>query len=88
MIKVLPLQKQNMQVHIDITNTSFPNTKRLKMGLWDGISENSKMLQHDFIDDVVPKELIKATLKEQILKIIGEELEEYIDKALKENETR
>lgn len=68
-----------MQVYIDITNTSFPNTKRLKMRLWDGVSESSKMLQHEFINDVVPKELIKATLKEKILKIIGDELEQYMD---------
>lgn len=68
-----------MQVHIDITNTSFPNTKRLEMRLWDGISESSEMLQHEFVYDLAPKELIKATLKEKILKIIGDELEQYID---------
>lgn len=68
-----------MQVHIDITNTSFPNTKRLEMRLWDGISESSKMLRHEFVYDVAPEELIKATLKEKILKIIGDELEQYMD---------
>ena len=68
-----------MKIDIEITNTSFPNTKRLRMGLWDGVSESSEMLLHEFVYDLAPKELIKATLKEKILKIIGDELEQYMD---------
>lgn len=66
----------------------MPNTMSLSIRLWDGVSERSKCMQEMFVNDIIPKELLKANLKEEIMRLIGDELDGYIDKALKENETR
>ena len=72
----------SMTIQIDITDTSMPNTKRLSMRLWDGVSDCSKCMQEMFVNDIIPKELLKANLKEDIMRLIGDELDGYIDKAL------
>ena len=71
-----------MTIQIDITDTSMPNTMRLSMRLWDGVSECSECMQEMFVNDIIPKELLKANLKEGIMRLIGDELDGYIDKAL------
>lgn len=71
-----------MTIQIDITDDSMPNTKCLSMKSWDGVSECSKCMQEMFVNDIIPKELLKANLKEKIMRLIGDELDGYIDKAL------
>ena len=71
-----------MTIQIEITGTSMPNTKYLSMRLWDGVSECSKCMREGFVNDIIPKELLKARLKEGIMGFIGDELDGYIGKAL------
>ena len=73
----------SMQIQIEITDTSMPNTKMLSMRLWDGVSECSKCMRKEFINDIISEDLLKAALKEEIMRLIGDELDKCIDKALK-----
>ena len=77
----------SMTLQIDIKDTSMPNTKCLSMRLWDGVSECSKCMREEFVNDIIPKELLKANLKEGIMRLVGDELDGYIGKAL-DNENK
>ena len=72
-----------MRIQIEITDASMPNAKTLSVRLWDGVSECSKSMRQEFINDIMSEDLLKAALKEGIMGLIGDELDKYIDKALK-----
>lgn len=78
----------SMKIRIGISDTSMPNTMCLSMRLWDGVSECSKCMQEMFVNDIIPKELLKANLKEKIMRLIGDELDGYIGKALDNENNR
>ena len=55
------------------------NTKDVELRLWDGIGEEWKLLRQQVVDDIVPQEVVKRKLKENIMRLFSEELEKYID---------
>lgn len=56
------------------------------MNCWDGVSEDYKQMRMQFVNDFIPKECIKAQLKENLMQVIGDAIEAYIDKALDDKE--
>ena len=75
-----------MKLELSIVDTSWPNTKELTVNWWDGVSEGYKQMRTQFVNDIIPKECIKAQLKENLMQVIGDAIEAYIDKALDDKE--
>ena len=75
-----------MKLELSIVDTSWPNTKELTLNCWDGVSEDYKQMRTHFVNDIIPKECIKAQLKENLMQVIGDAIEAYIDKALDDKE--
>lgn len=68
-----------MKFLLKIEDSSFLNTKDVEVRLWDGIGEEWKYLRQQVVDDIVPQEVVKRKLKENIMKLFSEELEKYLD---------
>ena len=69
-----------MKFFLEIKDSSFLNTKDVELRLWDSIEEEWKHLRQQVVDDIVPQEVVKRKLKENIIRLFSEELEKYIDK--------
>ena len=67
-----------------IEDASFPDTKDVRMSLYDGVGEEWKHLRRQIFCNFLPRELVKKDVKEKIIEAIGNELEKYIDKAFEE----
>lgn len=70
---------KDMKFFLEIKDSSFMNTKDVELRLWDGIGEEWKLLRQQVVDDIVPQEVVKRKLKENIMRLFSEELEKYID---------
>ena len=68
-----------MKFWLEIKDSSFLNTKDVELRLWDGIGEECKLLRQQVVDDIIPQEVVKRKLKENIMKLFSEELEKYLD---------
>ena len=71
---------KDMKFFLEIKDSSFWNTKDVELRLWDSTEEKWKHLRQQVVDDIVPQEIVKRMLKENIMKLFSEELEKYIDK--------
>lgn len=72
-----------MKFWLEIKDSSFLNTKDVELRLWDSIEEEGKHLRQQVVDDIVPQEVVKRKLKENIIRLFSEELEKYIDGVFK-----
>ena len=70
---------KDMKFWLEIKDSSFLNTKDVELRLWDGVGEEGKLLRQQVVDDIVPQEVTKRKLKENIMKLFSEELEKYLD---------
>lgn len=68
-----------MKFCLEIKDSSFLNTKDVELRLWDGMGEEWKLLRQQVVDDIVPQEVVKRKLKENIMRLFSEELEKYLD---------
>ena len=68
-----------MKFCLEIKDSSFLNTKDVELRLWDSIEEEWKHLRQQVVDDIIPQEVVKRKLKENIMRLFSEELEKYID---------
>ncbi len=68
-----------MKFFLEIKDSSFLNTKDVELRLWDSTEEVWKHLRQQVVDDIVPQEVVKRNLKENIMELFSEELEKYLD---------
>ena len=72
-----------MKFWLEIKYSSFLNTKDVELRLWDSTEEEWKYLRQQVVDDIVPQEVVKRKLKENIMRLFSEELEKYLDSVFK-----
>lgn len=70
---------KDMKFFLEIKDSSFLNTKDVELRLWDSTEEVWKHLRQQVVDDIVPQEVVKRKLKENIMGLFSEELEKYLD---------
>lgn len=70
---------KDMKFFLEIKDSSFLNTKDVELRLWDSTEEVWKHLRQQVVDDIVPQEVVKRNLKENIMELFSEELEKYLD---------
>lgn len=74
-----------MKLELRITDARWPYAKVLGLYIWNDYEGGVKRLQEVFDANLLPKELLKSRLKENVMKVIEEEVGAYIDKALDDN---
>ena len=68
-----------MKFWLEIKDSSFLNTKDVELRLWDSTAEEWKYLRQQVVDDIIPQEVVKQELKKNIMRLLSEELEKYLD---------